>query len=257
MNENLDQKENDLLPAIVKNTHIVPKFNFEAIDNFYLEVEKIVKNTFKLGYHYGPAYDAKPGKSKPPDILYKRGMQFFIDNFQLIFQDTVEIIKEESEHVTFTCQSKMFRTGSEVIISRGEGSCSTDEGRFSYQAFEKISSRQVRESAILRSHKDCVERYFNLSRFFPSDKQPSKEPSNCKPKEPLKETAQEGTFKWKYQFSDMSDPEWFKKQLLAAKTDAEITAFAKQFKLELSCFGDQIQAEIAAVANKRRMEVKK
>jgi len=251
MNENLDQ--GSLLPAIVKDTHIVPKFDFNAIDNFYLEVDKIVKNTFKYGYHYGPAYEAKPGKSKPPDILYKRGMQFFIDNFHLLFQDIIEIIKEESEHVTFTCQSTMFRTGNETVIAKGEGSCSTDEGRFSYMAFEKISSRQVRESAILRSHKDAVERFFNLSRFFPTDKQPS----NGKQKEPPKQTTQEGTFRWTYKFADMTDPEWFKKQLLAAKSDAEITAFAKQFKMELSCFSDQIQAEIAAVANKRRMEIKK
>lgn len=249
--ENSDQE--NLLPAIVKETHLVPKFDFGAIDNFYSEVEKIVKNTFKYGYHYGPAYEAKPGKQRPPDILYKRGMQFFIDNFELLFQDTIELIKEESEHVTFTCETKMFRTGSPTIVAKGEGSCSTDEGRFSYMAFEKISSRQVRESAILRSHKDAVERFFNLSRFFPSEVKPS----NGKPKEQPKQTTHEGQFKWKYEFVDMVDPEWFKKQLRAAKSLAEIEAFKNQFSTELRCFGDKDMEAIAAVANQRKMEVNK
>lgn len=249
----MDQGNN--LPQIT--TNLLPTINHEAIDTFYKQVEDLVRNRFVFGFHYGPAYEQKPGKPAPPNILYKRGMQFFVDNLQLLFIDTVDFIKEESEHVTFTCKTKMFRQLDEKVLAFGEGSCSTDEGRFAYKAFDKISSREVREQAILRSHKDAVERHFNPSRFFPkfgsnghSEPEPQKKP-------PPKQTTQEEQFKWKYTMPDMTDPEWFKQQLINAKSDAEITAFAKQFKMELSMFEEKIQLEISSLAGKRRMEVKK
>jgi hypothetical protein len=250
--ENLGQ-ENNKLEKAQNLLPIIPKIDFDAVDKFYSEVEIIVQRLFKLGYHYGPPYEVKQGNKAPANILYKQGVGLLVTTLDLLFQDDVEVIEEVSKHTTFTCRSKMFRTHNKVVLASGEGSCSTDEGRFAYQAFEKIVTRHVRESAILRAHKDCIERYFNVSRFFPTNGK--SKPAEKPPVKP--QTATEEKFKWKYDMPDMVDPEWFKRQLKAAKSLAEIEAFAKQFKMELGMFEEKIMAEIVAVANQRKIEVKK
>jgi hypothetical protein len=250
---NLEQPSNQQL-QIVKD--LIPVIDFEAVEKFYSEVEMIVKQMFQLGYHYGPPYEVKPGKEAPANILYKKGVQLFIDRIQLLFEDEIEVIDEVSQHKTFTCRSKMFRLGSNSVLSSGEGSCSTDEGRFSYQAFEKIVTRHVRESAILRAHKDCIERFFNVSRFFPNEKKPPAQKPQPKP-EPKPKPAEKKQSKWNPTPPERNTPDWFLNKIKELTSRDEITEFHEQFELDEAFFNDEDRNKIKEAYNNKWKELKK
>lgn len=247
---------------LIKILDLVPQIDFEAMDEFYNQIEEIVKKSFKYNYHYGPAYEAKPGKSKPPDILYKRGLHSFEDRLSLIFQDEFEFIREENGVDTFHCKCKMFRNipkenvpnNGLLFLSNGAGSCSTDEGRFSFS--KVVSSRQVREGAMLRAHKDAAERFFNISRFFPGDPDLKKKPVQDKPKQQYTPKSTPHVVRWNPTPQDVNNPQWYKDELKKLTNDADISAFATEFKTELSCFSDKIQEEIAAVGREQRLKLK-
>lgn len=256
----MDQRNNPEEPSnqqlqVVKD--LIPVIDFEAVEKFYSEVEMIVKQMFRIGYHYGPPYEVKPGKEAPANILYKKGVQLFIDRIQLLFEDEIEVIDEVSQHKTFTCRSKMFRLGSNSVLSSGEGSCSTDEGRFAYMAFEKIVTRHVRESAILRAHKDCIERFFNVSRFFPNEKKPAAQKPQPRP-EPRSQPkpTEKKQPKWSASPYELNDPNWYITMIKGLNSQKEITEFHEQFELDEAFFGDADKAKIKEAYTQRWDELK-
>jgi len=253
--ENSDQKNNQLQVAV---KDLIPRIDFEGVEKFYSEVESIVKQMFKLGYHYGPPYEVRSGKEPPKNILYKAGVQVFVDRINLLFEDEVTIIDEVSQHKTFHCKSKMFRLGNNTVLSSGEGSCSTDEGRFSYQAYDKIVTRHVRESAILRAHKDSIERFFNVSRFFPDNKKLSVTPKQeSKPQQKKEPEPTNGKGKWNPTPQQRNDPEWFIGEIKKLKNHGEVNEFHEKFELDEKFFGEVDQKKIHDAYAARWEELKK
>lgn len=292
MNELEKASGNNQLSVI---TDLLPELNFNAMNQFYAEVENIVKNSFIKGYHYGPAYEQKPGKDAPPNILYKKGAQFFIDRCGLMFEDAVEIIEELNRHTTYHVKTRMFTIGNRAVISQGEGFCSTAEGRFSYIPKDKIIPHQVREQASLRARKDAIERFFNLSRFFITEKQSAgqsvKSPEKAQqrtseprpaqtPGQPEKPQPQQSQppkkenkrpdplvidlkdrkslkFDWDYQPEDLNNESWFIKQISECLDQQELFDFMAEFERDMGCFHDSLQQNFKNAANTKFQELGK
>lgn len=279
---------------VALTSEILPALDFDALNKFYRDVEILVKGAFKKGYHYGPAYEQKPGKDAPPNILYKKGAQFFIDRCGLMFEDKFDMYEELNKHTTYKCKTRMFLIGNPSFISSGEGTCSTAEGRFSYMSKDKIIPYQVREQASLRAHKDAIERFFNLSRFFDTETPQSQEPhekekkspgsnnNNGRSEAPKKENPQPKPeekketppkdkpipeeknltdrksikFDWDPSPEDLNNENWFIKQIALCRDQKEVTDFMDEFEFERKFFSDNIQSIIYEAASKKYKDLK-
>lgn len=262
----MDDQKTDALQTVGS---MLPVIDFEVVNTFYDQVQEIVENLFIRGYHYGPPYEIKPNKPIPPDILYKKGAQLFVDRVGLFFEDSFDFMQEANKHFSFICKAKMYKISNPILLASGEGSCGSDEGRFSYMAIEKVSQRQVRDQAKTRAHKECIERFFNPSRFFPGikivnnittdkkediSKPEQKKPEPVKKVEPIKKDIKDRKslkFDWEYEPEDLNSKEWYYDQLRSCRDQQEITDFMQEFKRDLSCLYDPIQEEIRKFAGEK------
>lgn len=205
-------------------------------------------------------------------LMLKPGLDLLCTSASLVdIYDEPVVIDEGENHKTYKYKCKLMSIVKDIVVARGEGEASTMETKFRYQNEwrngvknkveippEKVYDKYyvVIQIAKTRAKRNAVNSFFAPAGFFASETPPQKNTSRAKM--PVdKQVAAEDQFSWKYDLSDMNNPEWFKKQIRDAKSGRELDAFAKQFKMELGCFAEQDMLEISTLAGQKREELKK